>query len=165
MARVQRVPAFDPLDSDEEDELDALSRNGAGVPVVGHGSLQGQTQVQSRRPRRSQRSRASIIVTTQADNDTDADDERLLSEDVVSALESDLAVEVDGSVEVFANKPVPSTVPASSRPVRRRLVLVGGGRRVVLMPQSAGTPRSIQDVVEREMMQTKSLEQWSTVLT
>ena len=80
------------------------------------------------------------------------DDERLLSvpEDVVNALESDLAVEVDGSVEVFANKPVPSTVPASSRAVGRRLVLVGGGRRVVLMPQSAGTPRSIQDVVERD---------------
>ena len=30
------MAASDPLDSDEEDELDALSRNGAGVPVVGH---------------------------------------------------------------------------------------------------------------------------------
>ena len=36
MARVQRVPVSGPLDSDEENELDALSRNGAGVPVVGH---------------------------------------------------------------------------------------------------------------------------------
>ena len=33
------MPAFDPLDSDEENELDALSRND------GHASLQEQTQV------------------------------------------------------------------------------------------------------------------------
>ena len=38
-------------------------------------------------------------------------------------------------------------------PVPRRLVLVGAesrGRRVVLVPQSTGTPRSIQDVADSE---------------
>ena len=67
---------------------------------------------------------------------------------MVNALESDLAVEE--SAEEFVNTPVPSTFPESSRAVRRRLVLVGGGRRVVLVPQSLGSPQSIQDVVERD---------------
>ena len=35
------VPVFDPLDSDEEDELDALSRNATFAPVVGHADFQG----------------------------------------------------------------------------------------------------------------------------
>ena len=46
-ARVQSMPVFDPLESDEEDELDALSRNVTGVPAVGHADLQGPTQVDS----------------------------------------------------------------------------------------------------------------------
>ena len=39
------VPVFDPLESDEEDELDALSRKVTGVPAVGRAALQGSTQV------------------------------------------------------------------------------------------------------------------------
>ena len=41
------MPVFDPMDSDEEDELDALSRNATGASVVGHADLQGPTQVDS----------------------------------------------------------------------------------------------------------------------
>ena len=46
-ARVQSAPVVDPLESDEEDELDALSRNVTGVPAVGHADLQGPTQMDS----------------------------------------------------------------------------------------------------------------------
>ena len=127
------VPASHPLDSDEEDELDTHSRNRAGVPIR-------RALVESRwiedplfsvpptvpassdatvggRPRQSERSHDASIDATQADNDIDADDERhpFVLEDVVNVLESDLAVEGD--------RPVVSTVPASSGAVRRRLVL------------------------------------------
>ena len=46
-ARVQSVPVFDPLEFDEEDELDALSRNVTGVSAIGHAVLQGPTLVDS----------------------------------------------------------------------------------------------------------------------
>ena len=39
------VPVFDPLESNDEDELDAISRNVTGVPGVGVSYLQGSTQV------------------------------------------------------------------------------------------------------------------------
>ena len=161
MARVQR--ASDPLDSDKEDEGHTLAQLGrcassgsclGGITLDRGPSFQrafysaASSDATMCGPR--QRSRGASIVTTLADNDIDADDARLPSvpEDVVNALESDLAVEVDRSAE--EKTPVVSTVPASSAAVRRRLVLVGGGRRVVLVPQYAGFPQSIQDVVESD---------------
>ena len=39
------VPVFDPLESDEEEELDAPSRNVTSVPAVGRADVQGPTQV------------------------------------------------------------------------------------------------------------------------
>ena len=151
------VPASHPWDSDEEDELDTHARNQAGVAILGQDppfSVPPTVPASSDatvggRPRQFERSRDASIAATQADNDNDADDERhpIVPQDVVHALESDLAVEVDRSAE--DNTPVGSTVPASSGAVRRRLVLVGGGRRVVLVPQT-GTPQSVQDVSESD---------------
>ena len=69
-------------------------------------------------------------------------------EDVVNGLESDLVAEGDRSAK--ENTPVVSTVPAISGAFRRRLLLVGGGRRVVLVPQSVGTPKSDQDVFDAD---------------
>ena len=164
---MEGVPASHPWDSDEEDELDTHSRDREGVPILGHALVESRwiedplfsvlptvpastDATVGGRPRQSERSHDASIVATQADNDIDADDERHppVPEDVVNALESDLAVEGDRSAE--ENTPVVSTVPASSGAVRRRLVLVGGGRRVVLVPQSAGTPQSVQDVFESD---------------
>ena len=161
--------------------LDALSRNGAGVPVVGH------VPVESRwiedppfsvpstvpassgatmgvRPRQSQRSRGASIVATQADNDTDADDERLLSvpEDVVNALESDLAVEADRSAEEFTS--------AFDRPCK----FPGQSDDDWCWWVVADAPSWCHNLLVlrspfrtwlTETMQTRSLEQWSTILT
>ena len=149
------VPVSHPWDSDEEDELDTHSRNQAGVPILGQDlrfSVPPTVPASSDstvggRPRQFERSRDSSIVATQADNDSDAETERhpLVPQDVVHALESNLEVEVDRSAK--ENTPVGSTVLARSGAIRRRLVLVGGGRRVVLVPQT-GIPQFDQDVLE-----------------
>ena len=99
-----------PACASEEDKLGAPSRNGAGVPVVGRAPVESR-QIEDP-PFSVPPHRAGIVPVAQASSSLDggADDERLLSvpEDVVNALESDLAV------------------------------------------QSAGSPQSIQDVVERD---------------
>ena len=56
---------------------------------------------------------------------------------IVDALEMDLS-------------PVSSTVPASVGAVRRIGRATPHLRRLVLMPQSAGTPRSVQDAIDEE---------------
>ena len=51
------------------------------------------------------------------------------------------------ALEMDLSPPVPSTVPASVGAVRRRTGrMASHSRRVVLVPQSLGTPRSVQDV-------------------
>ena len=88
------------------------------------------------RPRQSERSLDASIVATQPDNDIDADDERHpLVPRTWSMLWS----------QIWQWK---VTGPQKRTHQWFRLVLVGGGRRVVLVPQSAGTPQSIQDEFE-----------------
>ena len=109
--------------------------------------------VRPRRPQRRSRG-ASIIVATQADNDSDADDERLLSvpEDVVNALESDLAVE----------DRVREHISAFDRPCKfwGRVVADASSWCHNLL-----APRGPFKTWLREMMMTRSLEQRSTCLT
>ena len=125
------VSASHPWDSDEEDELDTHSRNRAGVPILGQDppfSVPPTVPASSDatvggRPRQFERSRDASIAT-QADNDNDADDERhpLVPEDVVLALESDLAVAVARSAE--ENTPVGSDRPCK---FRGSPTTIGGG--------------------------------------
>ena len=157
------VPTSHPWDSDEEDELDTCPQSGRCGNSGSGPSFQRTVPASSDaivggRPRQFERSRDASIVATQADNDNDADERYpIVPQDVVHALESDLA---DRSAE--DNPPVGSTVPASSGAVRRRLVLVGGGRRVVLVPLVI---RCLFRTCLRVMKQMRSLEQWSTILT
>ena len=77
------------------------------------------------RPRRSQRRARGAGIANQVDNDTDADDERLflVPQDVIDALESDLAVEDPvGSVEVFTMTDEAASEEFEGPQVGRRVV-------------------------------------------
>ena len=123
-ARSQSTNRFEILSSDDESVV--RSRRSGAIRAAHSEDIGG--------PRSHPRG-VGIAVTTQVDSDTNADDERLSSvpEDVVDALEADLAVDdAGGPVEVLTDE--------APEEFEGRLQM---GRRVVLVPQSAdGTPRS-----------------------
>ena len=132
------------MDSSSDEEL--LVRPNSGRDVVPRsGELVAHTPPGSSEFRTSGTLRSRREVLTCVDSETTAQHGQvqpgMAVDDVPSAIVD--ALEMDLS-------PVSLTVPASVGAVRRIGRATPHLRRVVLMPQSAGTPRSVQDAIDEE---------------